>query len=473
MSNSPEKVTINCGLFLEREGKFICSCGHSEYRKVKWFDACSECGAIEVKSYKYGRKSMRITNILDVVSKDDRSFHISKREVIATLTPESTVSLSYGHHFELLWSLRDKSLKLLKNGKSSSTTRFNNFFSGITHEQVLNVISTENNKTLLGLAYDKLGKRGNERTKHLDRALLRLPEYPALEILNFAGFSESIKEFWDNYRWRESKETKPSDIIGVPKYLLKYLRKLKRIGDYTISSFRGFDKRYGGNTFKIVLEVLDDESDISQISYFDSQYHELVKDYGYTNHRKLITYLARDIKLHQGISSPSDGASTLRDYLNMCKAMGINPEKYPKNLKKSHDIAMMNYKMMNDEKKNARFKEEMDNPLWDTLTYTNKKFTVIKPTDPKDLIDEGDSLGHCVASYVDDVIKGKCKIVFVREVGNEHSGLLTVELRGEKKEDLRIVQVRGRGNRNPIKVEADFVKEWAEKKELKVRVNNI
>src|SRR5690606_10357250 len=131
--------------------------------------------------------------------------------------------------------------------------------------------------------------------------------------------------------------------------MTKYIKKLSYLYDWELENWRKFDKKFGGNNVKTILEILDEESDINRFVYLIELYEQLYDEYGYRNHERLINYLARDIKLMQGSTDPVDGARTLRDYVRMCKEMGINPEKYSKNLRKDHDIAAMNYQMMQDE----------------------------------------------------------------------------------------------------------------------------
>lgn len=456
---------------IESLGIVSCTCG--AVSKNKWYgnrrcDGCGNLADTEVKSLnKKGR--VRVNALLNVISKDDRSFHIEKQEIFANIDQDTfELELTYGRKFELIWSLKDTKLVLKREGKEVED-KFSVFFRGTTHEEVLNLISTEGNRKLLKLAYEKLGKIGGERTNKLDRALYRLFQYPKLELFNFAGFGKQLEDIWDNrYSWLETDKTKPHQILGVPKYMLPYLKKLDRFDGWTLSKWRKMDDKFGGNNVKMMLETMDDESDINRFYYLTDHIISLYDNYGYRNHKKLFTYLTRDIKLMQGIADPVDGARTLADYNRMCKSMGINVDKYSKSLKKDHDIAMMNFRMMTDEKKQENFKKEMEKPIWDDILYENKEFAIVKPTDPQDLIDEGESLGHCVASYVDDVIKGNCKVLFLRLANMKDEGLITVEVRGSERDKLRIVQVRGRGNRDPIPKERDFVREWAEKKNLRV-----
>jgi hypothetical protein len=78
--------------------------------------------------------------------------------------------------------------------------------------------------------------------------------------------------------------------------------------------------------------------------------------------------------------------------------------------------------------------------------YHSKKFKVQKkeiiievPHSIRDLFEESDKLHHCVKTYSDQVINGKCIILFVRTKPGEP--FITVEVK-----DGKIVQMRG--NRN-------------------------
>lgn len=65
------------------------------------------------------------------------------------------------------------------------------------------------------------------------------------------------------------------------------------------------------------------------------------------------------------------------------------------------------------------------------------------PRNFADLRDEGANLGHCVATYSDDVAEGTSIIVLVRELNQPEKSLYTMELNPN---DLRIKQLRGKRN---------------------------
>lgn len=460
---------IDAGVYIRFDNLFVCSCGRNEVGAFRKPTVCPDCGTTRISEVERLNKKgrVRVDSILDLKEKDDRSFHIIKKELAVYIDEETKEgTLKVASTFELIYSLKDKSLKVLRNGKESEDV--DRFFRNITDTEVLAVASTPNNRELFKVASNKLGKMGDERSSKLSRGLERLWEYPNLELFNFSGFSHVLDDIFNSYSWKKTPGiTKPNEILGVPKYLMKYIKKLPRLDSWDLRYWTKLDSKLGGNNFKTILEIIEDESEVTQVQRLADNYIELVENYGYKNHKHLMTYLARDIKLQQGITSPSEGAMLLRDYNRMCKAMDINPEKYPKSLKKDHDIASMNYSVLQDMTRKENFAKVMEGEEWSNILYTGKELTVIKPTEPADLVKEGDSLGHCVKSYVDDVIKEKCKILFIRPKGLEDESLLTVEVRGNKDDGLRIVQVRGRSNRLPVAKEKEFITEWAKKKELR------
>jgi len=468
MAVKKEVKGIDAGVYIRFDRLFICSCGRNDSGLFRKPVACPDCGTTRIsdveKLNKKGR--VRVDSILDVKEKDDRSFHIIKKELAVYVDEETKEgTLKVASVFELIYSLKDKTLKVIRNGKE--TEDVDRFFRNVTDLEVLAVASTPNNRELFKIASEKLGKIGDERSSKLSRGLKRLWTYPNLELFNFCGFSHVLNDIWNVYSWKTSIKTKPNEILGVPKYIMRYIKKLPRLDAWDLRYWTKLDAAIGGNNFKTILEIIEDESEIIQINRLSDNYIELYKEHGYKNHKHLMTYLARDIKLQQGIASPSEGAMLLRDYNRMCKAMNVTPEKYPKSLKKDHDIASMNYSVLRDMSRKENFAKVMEKDEWNDILYEGKEFVVIKPIEPADLVKEGDSLGHCVKSYVDDVIKEKCKILFIRHRGLEDESLLTVEVRGNKDDGFRIVQVRGKSNRNAIQKEKEFITEWAKKKELR------
>ena len=106
--------------------------------------------------------------------------------------------------------------------------------------------------------------------------------------------------------------------------------------------------------------------------------------------------------------------------------------------------------------------------LINKVGYENDFFKVVVPLTNIDILDEAEQQKHCVASYVDKIVRGETNIVFIREKSDLETSLLTVEICENK-----ICQVRGFQNRYYNKVEYDFMKEWAEKTGLELVVPDV
>lgn len=392
---------------------------------------------------------------IKLVSKDDRSFHLSRESV--------------KFKYEVIYNFRDSSIKYLKDGKEAPATDYalDKFFkpdspyeSRQWNSDVIELISTPATKPLFDFAFSTYARQGMEWVSKIHRGLGRLLSLTALQTLYFSGFSlDAIR----GMKFDDSK-TKPVDILGVPKYLIPYLKRMPILSWHRVKCLRKMDGLVGGNNTKVFLEVLHDEGLSDSFFNCDNIFFELMEDYGYKDARKLLLYVGRDVKLQQGIMNMRDALVYLRDYNRMSRVMGYpHYDRYTKNLKKDHDVTSMNYKVVGSAMKNNGFVAAVQAVRYSALSHKRPDYSIVLPSDIQSVIDEGSSLSHCVASYVDDIIDGKCKILFMRETEAEDKPFVTIEVREDK-----VRQVRGQSNRRPTPNEMAYVSRWAEEKELTV-----
>lgn len=159
--------------------------------------------------------------------------------------------------------------------------------------------------------------------------------------------------------------------------------------------------------------------------------------------------------INQGYNRVRDFINELRDYLRMCKQDDIKPTLYSSYLKQTHDITSRNHNVKVEKENEETFKSRYK----DFKEYKGKFYSVIAPKDSNDLKKEGDTLNHCVASYIKRVIDGECLIYFLRK--NKEESLITFEVRHNT-----IVQVRGLHNRKPTENEQQALKEFAKYRKL-------
>lgn len=108
--------------------------------------------------------------------------------------------------------------------------------------------------------------------------------------------------------------------------------------------------------------------------------------------------------------------------------------------------------------KNRKFVE------W-TKTYEDiildDKYLFKELTNNTDLSREGNRMRHCVGSYAERCLRGYTKIISLRDI-EVNQNLLTIEISNEK-----IVQVKGRLNREPYKNEKNIIQKFADKNSIK------
>ena len=161
--------------------------------------------------------------------------------------------------------------------------------------------------------------------------------------------------------------------------------------------------------------------------------------------------------INQGYNRIRDFINELRDYLRMCKQDNIKPTLYSSYLKQTHDITSRNHNVKVEKENEEMFQSRYK----DFKPYRGKKYIVVAPKNSNDLKKEGDTLNHCVASYIKRVIDGECLIYFLRIDKDE--SLITFEVRHND-----IVQVRGLHNRKPTEKEKQALIDFAKCRKMEV-----
>lgn len=174
---------------------------------------------------------------------------------------------------------------------------------------------------------------------------------------------------------------------------------------------------------------------------------------------KLINYVVNET-INQGYTSVRNFLQELRDYISMCKGLGVKPTLYSSYLKQTHDITSRNYQIKVESEKEEIFSGRYK----DFKPYKTENYIVIAPKETKDLQEEGSRLNHCVASYIKRVIDGQCLIYFLRKQDKEDESLITLEVK-----DNAIVQVKGSHNRRPSDEERKALEQFAKDRKLGVR----
>ena len=110
------------------------------------------------------------------------------------------------------------------------------------------------------------------------------------------------------------------------------------------------------------------------------------------------------------------------------KAVSNKFDKYPRNFLTTHKIACRNYsrlkKAFEEDVFRSRIVKEYECVFGD--------YQFIYPKSTQEIKDEAVQQNNCVASYIDDVIEGKCHILFLRRKNKPGDSLVTIEVRNNK-----------------------------------------
>ena len=152
-----------------------------------------------------------------------------------------------------------------------------------------------------------------------------------------------------------------------------------------------------------------------------------------------------------------------RDYLRMEKELNNNNvskiDKYPKNWLTSFRRTKRNYDDIQKRVDREKFKVEVEKQR--DLEFEDKKYSMILPEEPGDIRQEGATLKHCVASYVNRVTNGQTCIIFCRENTDIKEPFVTVEVK-----NANITQAYGFKDSKPDKKTLKFLVKWAKEKKL-------
>lgn len=325
--------------------------------------------------------------------------------------------------------------------KRKSATRF---FKGYDTDDIDNWDCEEENGYLKPLI--KLILRNNySYATNIGTALKHLHDFTYEEGLLKQGFD--VQHKLDNK-------------LHTTKQVIKIFKSWVMLTDYKV-------KVFNNKAFQDMVShtPLDRDYLMGLLSYFqhgffgdEERLHKFLKEYKLN--LKLFSEYLYYIKTYEGYYSIGGIVEDLNDYYVMNIEMGRKFEKYPKFLRSKHDITASCYNLFQERYDEDKFKDAYSDTDY---SYKGKTYSIIKPTDTVDVRAEGTELGHCVASYIPKIIDKMCQIYFMRKNKDMESRLITIEVT-----DGRVTQVKGAGNRRPLKVEMDFVKEWADEFGLEI-----
>lgn len=167
------------------------------------------------------------------------------------------------------------------------------------------------------------------------------------------------------------------------------------------------------------------------------------------------------------------------DYLELAKKLNLDLKDtfvtFPDYLKEKHnDLVDLYQERQFDAKliKYANKANESANRFAPVVERTNKwcsadeQFVVVNPKSPQEIGYEGLKLRHCVAMYIDNIVKGEKNIMFLRKANEPDVPYYTMEIIGDT-----ISQCKGYRNTNRTEDVDVFLHKYAKKMNLKITDN--
>ena len=114
-----------------------------------------------------------------------------------------------------------------------------------------------------------------------------------------------------------------------------------------------------------------------------------------------------------------------RDYIRMCRQMDIPFEKFPKDIVKLHNAVSANYRARRDAVRTSAFAKKCSE--YSNVNMSSEEYLIRFPHSLNELIYEGSTMHHCVASYADRVIAGSSIIFFMRKADKPDEPYITME----------------------------------------------
>ena len=288
---------------------------------------------------------------------------------------------------------------------------------------------------------------------------------PYFEQLLKVGFFKMAQEILENSRKSMLKNGRTIlEILGLNKEGFNMLRRLKEpsLRDRDILAHaRETVGRIREQDFLFLHNISD--------SIYQKFYQRYINLMQHTTLYKIQTYLKKQ---------EIDNVNLYFDYTDWLEEMGYDMKNksnlYPKCFMKAHDKKSKEYASFK-EKKNKEQREQFDRMLHrlqkeaglaEALNLHNNGFFIRLPRVLDEIKREGETLGHCVATYVDKVAERKTLIFFIRRESEPDKPFFTLEWKGA------VIQCYGYRHCKPTPELNKFIRLFSRKMDEYTKVPN-
>jgi hypothetical protein len=266
---------------------------------------------------------------------------------------------------------------------------------------------------------------------HLITYLRLYQKHKNVENLIMQGFSEqidtliadtgggyNIRKWSSNIDGIEWKKTRPHEMLGLDIEAYRVAKAQK----WTIVQLNFFRTHYQAKGWEFLtadnLKFVDSYSKY-EIEQLISRKLPVLKILKYLNSQK------------DKISSNKDllNIGYYRDYIDTCKKLDVDITRqsalFPPRLIQSHDAVMQQFKFKKSEILNKKLEERL--PYLDNFCFEADGLLIRPAGSHQELIDEGATLHHCVATYAERHAKGSTTIFFIRKADKPDESFYTLE----------------------------------------------
>ncbi len=284
-------------------------------------------------------------------------------------------------------------------------------------------------------------------------------KYPQVENLAVQGYTKVLDELMNDYTFSpymlsqklNMKERSPDKILGIE----KSERWVAREFDYrALSFYKRIRDRY-----KVWLNM----EQMLVVKNSGVYGIELLVNEGIRGHKVKILHLIGYLQNQQQTATVSVNTNYLNDYWGMVfKLYGSIPSEllWPKNLQTAHDEVQKQIAWKTEQELAAGFEEQ--EKKYGAFAFSDDETGLMIRVchDQAEMIAEGKTLTHCVASYADSHAKGTTTIFFIRKIKEPDTPFFTLEWKNERiNQNLGMKNLKTPQN-TPIV--GEFEKRWLE-----------
>ncbi len=280
-------------------------------------------------------------------------------------------------------------------------------------------------------------------------------KYPFIEQLLKVGFYRMTRDFLEDCQSANVNLNKgQNSILGTLGINKNQYHMLRKVGDPRLKD----------------LEILRYKPDLKWNDFEELRW---IQDVGYVGSYKNYIYLMRYTTLHKLLRYIREKeiihTRDYFDYTEWLEKMGYDIRNefnlFPKNFKKAHDEMSKQYIKFKDKQAREDAKKfnyflrklkEETTEVEDRNLNINGLFIRL-PNKLEELKEEGESLHHCVGTYMEKVAKGETMIFFIRKETEPEKPYYTLEWKG------KVIQCRGFHNCDMTSEVREFVEIFQKK----------